>query len=335
MEFIAVKRDGTELGVLRDVRKVDVDIGTSNDFIITFDAANWSGNEVLTEADYWYAEGYGELGGRIQCIKSATQSKQVQLSGYVWRGLLAKKIIEPDAGMDYKTVSGEANTVLAGLITSRFGGFFTVSGEDSGIDVGTYQFKRYCTLLDGIVDMLHQVGARIDISYRCGTYELGSYVPGAVVIRAVPIVDYSDEIEYSQDGKIDFVAKDYRMGVNHLICLGQGDLKERQVVHLYMDSAGTVSTEQSLFGFEEITEVYDYSSAESTEELIKGGTARLRERANYKKLEIALNDIDAEIGDIVGGRERVTGIALKKQIKNIILKIDSKGRLKITHKVGD
>ena len=335
MELIAVKRDGTELGLLRDVRKADIDIGVTNDFAITFDAASWIDNEVLANADYWYAEGYGEIGGRIQCVKSMTQSKQVQLSGYTWRGLLAKKIIEPDAGMDYKTVSGEANTVLAGLITSRFGGFFTVSGEDSGIDVGTYQFNRYCTLLDGIVDMLHRVGARIDISYRCGTYELGSYVPGAVVVRAVPIVDYSNEIEYSQDGKIDFVAKDYRMGVNHLICLGQGDLKERQVVHLYMDSAGTVSTEQSLFGFEEITEVYDYSSAESTEELIKGGTARLRERANYKKLEIALNDIDAEIGDIVGGRERVTGIALKKQIKNIILKIDSKGRLKITHKVGD
>lgn len=250
--------------------------------MITFDAANWSGNEVLTDADYWYAEDQGEIGGRIQCIKSSTQSKQVQVSGYTWRGLLAKKIVEPDAGTDYKVVSGEANTVLAGLIEPRFGGFFVVSGEDSGISIGVYQFKRYAALLEGVVDMLYRVGARLDIRYRRGTYARGEYVPGAVVVRAVPIVDYSNEIEYSQDGKIDFVAKDYRMGVNHLICLGQGELKDRQVVHLYMDSAGNISTTQSLFGIDEITEVYDYSSAESAEELVKGGTDRLRERPTIR-----------------------------------------------------
>lgn len=86
---------------------------------------------------------------------------------------------------------------------------------------------------------------------------------------------------------------------------------------------------------DEITEIYDYSTAETLEDLISYGTARLKERANYKKLEISLNEIDAQIGDIVGGRERITGISLKKQIQNIILKIDGKGRLKITHKVGD
>jgi len=45
--------------------------------------------------------------------------------------------------------------------------------------------------------------------------------------------------------------------------------------------------------------------------------------------------MDAQVGDIVGGQEQVTGITLKKQIAEIIFKIDSKGKLYITHKVGE
>ena len=80
---------------------------------------------------------------------------------------------------------------------------------------------------------------------------------------------------------------------------------------------------------------YDYSSAESLEELEKGGIQRLRELSNYKSLKIGLNEIDAQIGDIVGGEEQITGISMKTQITNIIVKIDTKGKLTITHKVGD
>lgn len=335
MEIVAVRKDGVELGLLRDILGADIDVGSTNDFVLTIDAGDWLSSDLIRDADHWYAEGYGEAGGRIKCIKSSTKNNQVQLSGYTWRGMLSKKIIEPPEGEDYRIVSGEANTVLAGLIDPCFDGFFVVSDEDSGIEISKYQFKRYTDLLSGIVEMLYGVSARIEITYHVGGFSSNVYTPGYVSIRAVPIVDYSDEIEYSQDGMIDFTAKDYRMGVNHLICLGKGELKDRQIVHLYMDEDGNVSQTQTFTGVDEITETYDYSTAESLEDLISYGTARLKERANYKKLEISLNEIDAQIGDIVGGRERITGISLKKQIQNIILKIDGKGSLKITHKVGD
>jgi len=334
MELISVKKNGVELGLL-NVSGLDVDIGKTNDFVITFSSADWDGNEILTEADYWYADGFGEFGGRIGCITSSTSAKTVKASGYTWRGMLAKKIIEPDAGADYKIVSGEANQVLSQLISSRFGGFFVVSTKQTQFTIRSHQFKRYESLLSGIVDMLYEVGAKLDISYIPGKYSAHDFTPGYVLVQAVAIVDYSNEIEYSQDGKIDFIAKDYHMGVNHLICLGKGELRNRQVLHLYANSSGTISTTQTLFGIDEVAEIYDYSSAESLDDLRSYGISKFKEIANYKSLQISLNQMDANIGDIVGGQEQITGITLKKQIANIILKVDKKGKVTITHKVGD
>ena len=125
------------------------------------------------------------------------------------------------------------------------------------------------------------------------------------------------------------------MGVNHLICLGRGELKDRQVVHLYADEDGNWGDTQHFFGIDEMESVYDYSSAESMEDLVSYGMQRAKELGNYKSLQISLNTIEAQIGDIVGGQEQITGITLKKQIAEIIVKIDSKGKLSMTHKVGD
>ncbi len=334
MELISVRKDGVELGLL-NVSGLDVDIGKTNDFEITFSSADWAGNEILTDADHWYADGYGEIGGRIRCITSSTAAKTVKASGFTWRGLLSKKIIEPDPGADYKIVSGEANQVLSQLIMPRFGGFFVVPNTKTQFNIKSHQFKRYESLLSGIVDMLYEVGAKLEISFVPGTFNANDYIPGYVAIQAVPIIDYSNEIEYSQDGKIDFIAKDYRMGVNHLICLGKGELKDRQVIHLYVDENGNISDTQTQFGVDEIAEIYDYSSAESLTELRSYGITRLKELGDYKSLKISLNQMDAQIGDIVGGQEQITGITLKKQIADIIVKVDKRGRLTMTHKVGD
>lgn len=334
MELVSVAKDGTELGMLHDIRGLDVDIGATNDFLITSSAASWS-DDILSGADYWYAEGFGEVGGRIGCIRSMTGKKQVQLKGYTWRGLLDKHIISPPSGADYKIVSGEANTVLKSLIEPCFDGLYVVSSESSGFTITNHQFKRYETLLSGIVSMLYKVGAKLDIQYVPGKYSGSTFTPGYVRVRSVPIVDYSNEIEFSQDGKIDFTAQDYRMGVNHLICLGKGELKDRQVIHLYADRDGNIGDTQHFFGADEIAAVYDYSSAESLDELKSYGMQRAKELANYKSLQISLNEVQAQIGDIVGGQEQITGITLKKQIAQIIVKVNDRGKLSITHKVGD
>ena len=87
-------------------------------------------------------------------------------------------------------------------------------------------------------------------------------------MRAVPITDYSSEYEYDSDSDIDFKVKICRNGVNHLICLGKGELKDRMVIHLYVDSAGNVGQTQYYKGIDEVEAVYDSSGAEQ-DDLLK------------------------------------------------------------------
>lgn len=79
--------------------------------------------------------------------------------------------------------------------------------------------------------------------------------------------------------------------------------------------------------------LYDYSSVESLDELINGGIDKLNENSDTKSLQISNVD-NVEIGDIVGARDRITGIYMQKQIESKILS-GYMNRIKIQYKVGD
>lgn len=44
---------------------------------------------------------------------------------------------------------------------------------------------------------------------------------------------------------------------------------------------------------------------------------------DYKECEVSVDDISLEVGDIVSGRDYVTGISVQKPIVRKILKIDN------------
>ena len=171
--------------------------------------------------------------------------------------------------------------------------------------------------------MLKSVGYRLNISCQ----------NGAVRLTPTLIHDYSDELEYSQDSNINFRIQDNRNGVNHLICLGQGDLKDRQVINLYLQSNGTIGTTQYYTGLSERADVFDFPAVESLDELEKFGRERFALLLNSQKMEMTIGDIAVELGDIVGGRERITGTYMKKPITQKIVKGDAYS-LKISYKVG-
>lgn len=185
-----------------------------------------------------------EFGGIIEDVLTDTTLDYVELKGYTWRGRMEMKVIEPPSGSDYRTVSGELNMILKKLIEPEFGGLYVVSGENTGVTVSNYQFDRYCTLLEGITKMLKTVGYRLDIQHK---RERG--VPGYILIRAVPIVDYSDEIELSKDSGLNYTMEDKRNGVNHLIVTGKGELQNRNVFHLYVWPDGSFKKTQYYKGF--------------------------------------------------------------------------------------
>lgn len=252
-----------------------------------------------------------EYGGLYHKTDIVSKYGTVAAGGLTWRGHMHKKVIEPLAGQDYAVDSGELNAIIGARVSEKFPHLMTGSSESTGITV-TYQYARYCTLYDGIKALLKSVGYKMRLAYD---QELAR-----VVVDAVPIVDYSNEIEYSSDMNADYrMTMDYT-GVNHLICLGQGELSERIVIHLYVDRNGVISTTQTQFDEDEICEVYNYTGADE-EELMKSGIEHLQRDINRNKFSI---DLDAEkevaIGDVVGSRDYTTGYTVKAPITTKVVK---------------
>lgn len=260
---------------------------------------------------------YTEYGGRIDGVCVDTGKETVTYSGRTWQGILSKKIVCPDDGQDYLVLSGDANEVLGFLIQRiGVGDLFETPSEKAGITITSYQMDRYIDAYTGMRKMLKCAGAKLVMYYR----------EGKVHLSAVPLVDYSQDEEWDSD-QMNFQISSNERPVNHLICLGKGDLSERMVRHLYMDVRGNISETQTFFGVDEVTETYDYSNVESEEALITGGTQRLQETwaaANTLETDFE-NNTEYDVGDIVGARETITGVTIKRDIVKKILKVNSSG----------
>ncbi len=311
-----------DIGVLLDY-SLDMAFGTDeNDYACTVD----SGSHCCVQGGLLYIEGT-EYGGVIDSIEVDTANGNVIYGGRTWHGILEGKVLCPDSGEDYLVLTGEANVVIGQLIT-RMGvsDTFTASQTNSGIQISGYKMNRYICGYSGIRKMLSASGAKLAASYQ----------DGKVQLSAVPLVDYSQDEEWDSS-QIDFVIRKNTRPVNHLICLGQGDLKDRAVLHLYMDSAGNISKVQTLTGINEVTEVYDYPNAESAEELETGGRERLEEcwaEANALNVDFRNGDETYDIGDIVGAREEITGVSVAREIVKKIITINRNG-IKIECQIGE
>lgn len=298
-----------ELGAIKDAN-VTVDLNGNRTFSVQIARSYW--RPELTFSSLIYIMGT-EYGGIIGEVLTDTTLDYVELKGLTWRGRLAKKIIQPPDGLDYKTVSGELHTVMKSLIEPEFDGLFVVSQEDTGISVSNYQFDRYCSLYDGLVKMLKSKGRRLKLTFRREQNE-----PGYLYVEAVPIVDYSNRIELSRDCRLNYTMDDKRDGVNHLIVTGKGELQDRNVLHLYVQKNGSIGKTQYYTGLQEIAEVYENTSTE-TDELEETSKEKLQELMNKKtfKMDVAALGIDVNIGDIVGGRDYLTGMYMAKPVENI------------------
>lgn len=334
MEFTAVGTNKKELGRISNIKSADIEIGDTNTFELTFLSEEWLNADELNGIDYFYCAGE-EVGGMIRKLKVMTEKGQVKASGLTWRGNLGVKVIQPPTGEAYRIVSGEANAILRELIDDEFDGLIKGSTEVSDFTITSYPFARYCTLLEGLEAMLAKVGAKLRIRYQESKMVDGTLQRGYAEVSAVAVNDYSNKIEFSKDGRIHLTAKDNRMGVNHLICLGQGELTDRLVVHLYVGQDGSIMDTQYYTGIEEVCETYEYTSEEDADELASQGTKRLNENKNSRSIELTADDIDVELGDIVGGEEEITGISMKTSIIRVIYKINSDGILSKQYKVGE
>lgn len=318
MDIIYTDSNFQDAGVLTSL-SLEMEIGGDNDFTMTVPKGIY--NE-LGGRSIIYAEGT-EYGGIIDGSETETSEEDIVYTGTTWRGILNKKVIEPDSGEDYYTVSGDANTIIEDLIERlSLTDLFEAESEASGITVKNYSFDRYIKGCDGIAKMLKTVGGKISIA-KTGE---------KVTVSAVPSADFSSD-DYTSD-IYQFEIKSVSRQTNHLICLGQGELAARTVVHLYVDGDGNISETQTFTGIDEITETYENTAEETEEGLRTAGIEHLEDEYNAGSVSIQeIEEIGYDIGDTISVKDIETGLNVTAKVTSKAIMIED-GYMSIDYSIG-
>lgn len=318
IDLVYTDRNGIEQGII-NAYGLDLAYGSDeNDFELTLPI-----DKQLDMRSFVYLDGT-EWGGIVRGGKESTldENPVYVATGKTWHGILSSTFICPASGEDYVTVSGEANAAI-GRVLEYVGlaDVFDASADGSGIEV-SHRFERYTDCYSGIRKMLKSSGAKLKIDKHPGCKP---------TLYAAPISSYVDTDEACRYGsKIEWGTP-----VNHLICLGKGELADRTVIHLYADENGNVSRTQTLFGLDEVQEVYDYSSAED-DELLEEGTKKLKELQEVEASELSLpEDAAFDVDDIVGTVSEASGRSITASVSKVIVKIDEDGYARVTNEIGE
>ena len=293
-----------------------------NDFELTIDdvlAPN------ISRGWYFWLDG-SDVGGRIvdRRVSVAGGTSTTTWIGQSWTGMLAAKILQPDSGQDYLTVSGRLPDILAGLV-KRIGldGVFTVQSDDAST-VANWRFEnpRYVDAYTGLRTLLASCGRRLDFKASGNKILLG-IVPVQIITNTI------------DSDLVDFKAETNRRAVNHLIGLGSQELKNRLVVNCFADAKGAVSDKQTFSGVDEVCAIYDYSNANAA--TLQSETKKhLQELQTGGSVEVTLSDEVGDglrVDDKIVATDQASGVNVTAVVTKRIVKIDS-GILTSTFEVG-
>ncbi len=319
MDLIYTDENRVEQGVL-SAYQLDMSFGESeNDFELTQNK-----DQPLPFGAFVYSEGT-EYGGIIDGVKTSTNSQVLTYFGRTWHGILNSKIIEPPEGSDYLIVSGDANVVLKSLIhTLGLDDIFTVSAEISGITINNYQFDRYVKAYEGINKLMRARNAKLKMRWE----------NNSVMLCASPRVISSGDCldEYSATISVEKHANK----VNHLICLGSGELANRLVCHWYCDASGIITGGKHYTGLDEITEIYDDSGADTIEKLQSAGYNYFLKLLKTDVFDVDINDdvlTDYDINDEIVAFESKTNTKTSERVVQKIVRIQN-GVVRTEYKTG-
>lgn len=310
VELTYTNAEHARIGCLRNF-EIDIEFGyvdqASNDFQLTspVDLALDNGALIFIDGT--------EYGGIIDGsgIDYTQNPPKRTYTGRTWHGILARKVVMPQG--EHYTANGEANACIKALL--EYVGFdetlFKASDVKSSFTVKNYQYDRFCDAYTGLRKMLASVGARLSIKREFGH----------VVLSAV-----SAESDLVLSGKVaSFKAATNSRPVNHLVCAGEGQNNERVVVHLYADENGAVSKTQSLFGLDEVAELYSFTSAD-TDQITESGTDRLTDYQNSDEASFDLPEDEIKtVGDKVLCYDPNTSLYAQAEVETITVKINELG----------
>lgn len=293
-----------------------------NDFELTIDdvlAPN------ISQGWYFWLDG-SDVGGRIvdRRVSVAGGMSTTTWIGQSWTGMLAAKILQPDANQDYLTVSGKLPDILKNIL-KRIGldTVFTIDSSDASIlSNWMFQNPRYVDAYTGLRTLLASCGRRLDFKVSGNKILLG----------IVPVQTVANTID---SDLVDFKAETNRRAVNHLIGLGSQELKNRLVVNYFADATGVVSQTQTLVGADEVCATYDYSNADLS--TLQSETKKhLQELQTGGSVEVTLSDEVGDglrVDDKIVAADQSSGVNVTAVVTKRIVKIDS-GILTSTFEVG-
>lgn len=293
-----------------------------NDFELTIDDALAPN---ISQGWYFWLDG-SDVGGRIvdRRVSVAGGMSTTTWIGQSWTGMLAAKILQPDANQDYLTVSGKLPDILKNLL-KRIGldTVFTVDSSDASILPNwMFQNPRYVDAYTGLRTLLASCGRRLDFKVSGNKILLG----------IVPVQTITNTID---SDLVDFKAETNRRAVNHLIGLGSQELKNRLVVNYFADATGVVSQTQTLVGADEVCATYDYSNADLS--TLQSETKKhLQELQTGGSVEVTLSDEVGDglrVDDKIVAADQSSGVNVTAVVTKRIVKIDS-GILTSTFEVG-
>jgi len=326
MDLIHADEQRVEIGFVDEYAKYDASIRAdgdlaANSFQLTMNNDVWARSKILV-GHYLYIPGT-EWGGRVDEVRHSTKQRQISVSGATWRGMLLRKVVEPPEGQTHFVVPAmEANLALAYIVGSVFDDLVAIDPGDSGVPVsGQY---RYPTMLEMLEGLLERAGMGLYCRYQSGLRK--------VMIGARQIIDHSHSIDLSQDYGVDMTSSRGRLeNYNHIIALGQGEMLDRLILHVYRHDDGAISETRpdGLGGANEVVYKYDYPNAESRDELLRGAVKKAKEFAGDAAVGIdtGVLTMSLELRDIVGARDRLTGIAAKASVVEKILTMDAHGEV--------
>lgn len=293
-----------------------------NDFELTIDDPD---APEIERGWYFWIDG-SDVGGRIvdRRVSVAGGMSTTAWIGQSWTGMLAAKILQPDANQDYLTVSGKLPDILKNIL-KRIGldTVFTVDSSDASIlSNWMFQNPRYVDAYTGLRTLLASCGRRLDFKASGNKILLG----------IVPVQTVANTID---SDLVDFKAETNRRAVNHLIGLGSQELKNRLVVNYFADATGVVSQTQTLFGADEVCATYDYSNADLS--TLQSETKKhLQELQTGGSVEVTLSDEVGDglrVDDKIVAADQSSGVNVTAVVTKRIVKIDS-GILTSTFEVG-
>lgn len=325
LEYIYTDSNYNELGYLTHF-DADIEIGkydvSKNDFELTLSLEDR--DPLFTVGSLFYKENT-EIGGVILRLKINTSDNTITMIGTTFRGLLEKEFVQPPNGNAYLNLNAEANTCINTLIGDRFDSLFTVDNVGAS-NINVKYNVRDINLLQALEKSLGASNARLCIRHQ---------VDGKIHLYAEKINDLSDTLQYDNDYQIDMIVKTESKPYNHILCLGKGELLNRLRVNLYLQDDGSWSESNQVYtGLERKTYKHEDVNVESRDELTKNAIEKVAEANESDTLEISFDADNAELFDIVGAKENITGISFKEPITQKIIKI-SDGDISISYKVGD